>query len=327
MKYKEKNIIYKSTKIFIILVLFIMLIAVFTQNNSVQFISVNKNSEKNAYLIQEEQKYIDLSEEKIEGNNCNYEVIDNKANIIEYLGNEDSIIIDEEIDGYKIDGIDTGTFSNSDSVEMIKISKSISNVIDNIENFEKNEILSDDQYIAYSTTKEYNKAYLEYIKLTDEEKKKVETIPNKFIVPVEKIYSIQTQSIYQDVKDEYIPSKYDLRNDINVDVKNQESMGICYACATISSAETTLAKTKNISKRFSSVHAAVVSEQGSGGNFDRIYNNCFGKRLGPIEISKNSTFFDINTVINSSNEMARRANAYCTDETSINKITSCALMY
>lgn len=311
----------KLIKIIIKSILVVLLLVISTTNNNiVQLKKTNENlKEKNAYIIQEEQKYKSLSEEKIDSNNCNYEIRDNEAIIYEYSGDTDCVIIDDEIDGYKISGIDTNSFSNNTSIEIIKISRNLANIVEKIENFEESLILSDDNYIAYSTTREYNKFYLEYIKLTNEEKSKLELIPEKFIVPIETIYSKQTQSLYQDVKEDNLPTNYDLRKDISIDVKDQGDFGICYACATVTSAETTLQKTKKISKKFSDVQAAVVSEQGSGGNFDIIYNKCFGKRLGPIEVSKNTTYFDRATVASSTNSIAIKASSYCIDKNSISE--------
>lgn len=276
-----------------------------------------KNQEKNAYVFQDKQQYVELSEEQIDRSNCEYEIIEDKAYIREYFGDKDSIIISDAIDGYKVVGINTNTFSDSYSLEIIKISSKLDGIVKKIENFEKSEILSNDEYIVYSTTKEYNEAYLKYIKLSKEEKSKLEIIPDKFKVPLNSIYSNEVKNLYQSIKSDTLPLRYDLRNDIDIEVKNQASFGICYSYATISSAETTLAKTKNISKNFSEVHAAVVSEQGCGGNFSTIYNKCFGNRLGPIEENKNTTYFDRNVVESSDNEIAKKASSYCIDENSI----------
>lgn len=298
----------------------IVLLYVFMYNNNFHVDKINNDvQEKNAFIIQEEQQHINLNEAKINKENCEYEIKDNKAIIYDYTGNEDSIVIDEKIDGYKISGIDTNSFSNSSSIEMIKISKKLANVVGKIENFEKSSVLSNNEYIVYSTTKEYNEEYLNYVKLSNEEKSKLEVIPEKFITPIDTIYSDYMQSLYQDVADETLPQKYDLRNNITLNVKDQGSFGICYSSATITAAESTLQKTKKINKTFSDVHAAVVSEQGCGGNFDTIYNKCFGKRYGPIEVSKNTTYFDRATAENSSNAIAKKATAYCRDSDSITK--------
>lgn len=82
-----------------------------------------------------------------------------------------------------------------------------------------------------------NPKYIEYLELSDEEKEKVELIPDIYVLDYEvnKSYSTPT-----------LPSSYDLRNvdgkNYVSSIKNQESTGICWAFASVENVETLLMK-------------------------------------------------------------------------------------
>ena len=59
--------------------------------------------------------------------------------------------------------------------------------VEYIPDFEVNEKLKDDNYVVYTTTREYSDIYKEYLILDDEEKSKLGVIPNKYFVSEEKI--------------------------------------------------------------------------------------------------------------------------------------------
>ena len=85
-----------------------------------------------------------------------------------------------------------------------------------------------------------NPKYIEYLELSDEEKEKVELIPDIYVLDYEvnKSYSTQT-----------LPSLYDLRNvdgkNYVSSIKNQGTTEICWAFATIENVETLLMKQKS----------------------------------------------------------------------------------
>ena len=241
----------------------IAILFIFVYSSKTKTITLTETiQEKNTYAIQTRIENNLISEEILNNNNTIYEInTNNHAIITSYFGTEDCLIIENEINGYKIDEINTDIFSDSMSLEMIKVSNNIAKKIEKIKDFEKSEILSNDEYSVYITTKDYTESYLSYIKQSDEEKQKSEAIPNKFIIPIENIYSEKTKQLYGNATESSIPTTYDLRNYIDVEVKNQNGLGICYAYATLSSIETHMKLNGGISKNFSEVHAAVFSDE------------------------------------------------------------------
>lgn len=79
-----------------------------------------------------------------------------------------------------------------------------------------------------------SKNYEEYEKLSDEEKKKSEVIPEKETKSIDTIEDIKEEI---DVVDE-IPSKYNLKDHLNLTVDNQGGFGLCWDFATLESMET-----------------------------------------------------------------------------------------
>ena len=182
---------------------------------------------------------------------------------------------------------------------MVKISRNLENKVDELVDFEVNEELSDEDYIAYTTTKEYSNNYILWQELSEKEKSESEIIPSKFNVPLDEIYSEKTQSLYSNVTataSESLPSKYDLRVELHqlVKVKNQMSTGTCWAFSSIKSVETAWTR-KNLDetgkwvyKDLSEIHLAVMSDKPYihqfafyGGDFS-MANSYFKNGLGPI---------------------------------------------
>ncbi len=84
----------------------------------------------------------------------------------------------------------------------------------------------------------YSKKYEEWLQLTDEEKSK--TIP-PLTVNLRKSKETITDQYRNLLKNTTIPKKYDLREHINVEVKNQMETGSCWAFSATSTLETNLA--------------------------------------------------------------------------------------
>ena len=314
----------KKIKFFIPILLIILLsIAIIGISKQEEIKNINiQPQEKNAYAIKIGMANNSITEEKLSDSNCTYEInLDGQAMVTQYFGDKDSVVIADEIDGYKIESINTDIFTNSENLEIIKIPASIDKNIEEIDNFERSSILSDDEYIVYTTTKDYNEEYLEYITLSKEEKAQKEVVPTKFLVPINHIYSEKMQALYPSVTASSIPSSYDLRDHITVEVENQSSLGICYAYAALTSIETNMALNGLGIKNFSDVHAAVMSEQGKSGNFDDLYRKYLKKGIGPVEEGlSNSAWFCNRELLEyyaknypANNPIALKIYTYCTE--------------
>ena len=96
-------------------------------------------------------------------------------------------------------------------------------------------------------------------------------------------YSVNAKAI----SSESLPSSFDLSSEINIEVKNQESYGICYSFATLSALETTIAKCFGEYYNFSEIYApyAKALAEGKtsvallGGNFEDIVEVANGSGL------------------------------------------------
>ncbi len=162
---------------------------------------------------------------------------------------------------------------------------------------QENEV-SDEEYEKYS------EAYKEYLKLSDEEKAKLEVIPRKYNIPLDMLYedeeetntfSSKVQKIVQFVKggpdneEEEIPAYFNLREIIEIPVKNQEGYGLCWAFASIRSLETNLALHGYGDYDFSEMHVAYIEKNGfaepindeSGANFSE-FNHYLTNNYGPV---------------------------------------------
>ena len=89
-----------------------------------------------------------------------------------------------------------------------------------------------------------NPAWTEYMKLSDEEKEKVEQVPQMYIynyIPEENMYGDYSQ----------LPSSYNVRDEYPTTLYDQGNEGLCWAYATIEMLESNLKVTKNIDAKFS----------------------------------------------------------------------------
>ncbi len=269
--------------------------------------SIDKNTIAMNNLLENETE----EEGIVKASNSQYDTIDaNSIILLEYCGKEAIVIVSERIDNYTIKEIDPKAFINCSNLEIIKIPITISEYVKEINGFERNENLSNEKYIIYSTIREYTEEYLNYRNLTQEEKNKVEVIPRKFKTTLNEMYSNQVQTL---ANDSTIPSQFDLRSKISIGVENQGSLGICYAYATLSSVETNLSLKNGVTKDFSEIHASVLSSQGGGGNFEDIVSDYFNLGYGPVdEIS--GTYTSYNTIIQRSDNISNAIYNYCLSE-------------
>lgn len=147
--------------------------------------------------------------------------------------------------------------------------------------------------------KNYTEEYKEYLKLSDEEKAKVEVIPRKMKVDYSELETIiddqaeDTGKIYVDEdnleekkeeldeeeekKIEVLPDRYALNDEINIKVASQGSFGLCWDFAAMKSVETNIALTKGKEYDFSESHVDYMTssaltldnrDENGGGDFD-----------------------------------------------------------
>ena len=105
-----------------------------------------------------------------------------------------------------------------------------------------------------TTTDEFKK----YDELTDDEKKEIDFIPRKDIIPTDEIDDIINDEKNDNIE---IPSSYDLRDYIGIKVENQEDYGLCWAFASLNALETHIALTKKKVNDFSEIHLDYVTSR------------------------------------------------------------------
>lgn len=141
-----------------------------------------------------------MEEEIVSNENCEYTIEENgNVTLGYYDGSKESIVIPLEIDGKTIEKIDTTAFEDNVNLEVIKVPQKIAKNTEQLKDFEVNEKLSNDNYIVYTTIQEYNEEYLKYIELNEEEKQKVEALPSKFAVSIDKIYTPEMKELYSNL--------------------------------------------------------------------------------------------------------------------------------
>lgn len=110
----------------------------------------------------------------------------------------------------------------------------------------ESEIQESEQY----EDKEYNDEYLKYLKLSDEEKAKYNIIPPKEFIAIHKTYdekssdNLKKSELRDNAVTFSIPTKYSLKDNINLKVENQKDSGWCWAFSSLKCLETYLQKNK-----------------------------------------------------------------------------------
>ena len=308
----------KIKKISIIIIICLFLISLFILYKNVKQTNIiNSSISEPKSLVQELIPYRKMSEETIDENNSQYSSTENGNIIImEYSGDKECVIVPNELNGHKIENIDAKSFINKENLEEIKIPIDIAKNIEELEEFQIDKNLSDDEYIVYVTTKEYTEEYINYIKSTPNQELKNTVIPRKFVSTVKNISNNSPITYSNSLKASktVIPSSFDLRNSINISVENQGSLETCYAYATIKSIETNLSLNKNIKKDFSEMHLAVKSKQFAGGNFYYSYVDYLTHGYGPV-IEVPDTPLNREYLVAHRNENTNMSNIYnvCTD--------------
>ena len=146
---------------------------------------------------------------------------------------------------------------------------------------------------------EYTDEYKEYLKLSDEEKKKVEAVPRKIKVDYSNLDNIRkdqeedlnkkyvlpddkkSEEKEEEKKDEnnddnkdveVLPTKFDLRDKIDIKVENQQTFGLCWDFASLKSLETNLALVKGENYDFSESHVDYITSKEMSGNYRKLHD-------------------------------------------------------
>ena len=169
----------------------------------------------------------------------------------------------------------------------------------------------------------YTEEYNEYLNLSDEEKLKKNVVPRKYDVKYEDLDRIiekeqksnngnkykeenekSNDNKYEETiekdddkkqNNEEIPSKYDLRDHINLKVENQMSEGLCWDFASLTCVESNLALTQGKEYDFSEAHVNYLTSNllsdnnripGAGGNFKMFLEYYVNKFDGFVDENK-----------------------------------------
>ena len=159
-------------------------------------------------------------------------------------------------------------------------------------------LISTNVYANENEVKDYySDAYLEYLKLSDEDKAEREVIPEKYEMSVKEYFSKKKDmNLVGEALD--IPSKFDLRDIIDIKVEDQGLYGLCWAFASSNTVETNLALNNFGDFDASEMHINYLTSMEfeekmglnftsyrnlhDGGNFTIFYNNYSLLNRGPI---------------------------------------------
>ena len=143
----------------------------------------------------------------------------------------------------------------------------------------------------------YAEDYKKYLELSDEEKAKLNVIPEKYEYTMDEYLNDKSQEISFFGTEATIPSYFNLRDEIAIKTENQGSYGLCWAFASTNSVETYLALNNDKNYDFSEMHVnyltsvefTSVTGKGtpcrylhSGGNFTMYYENYALNEYGPV---------------------------------------------
>jgi len=103
------------------------------------------------------------------------------------------------------------------------------------------------EVISKAQLRPYSKEYLEWVALPEEERK------NTIAPPMHEMEYVAKETMML-MSTSTLPATYNLKNDINITIKNQGNTNQCWAFAAVSSLETNLAKAKGQNQSFSPRH-------------------------------------------------------------------------
>ena len=143
----------------------------------------------------------------------------------------------------------------------------------------------------------YTEDYKKYLELSDEEKAKLNVIPEKYEYTMEEYLNDKSHEISFFGSEVTIPSYFNLRDEIEVKTENQGGHGLCWVFATNNSIETYLALNNDKNYDLSEMHVDYLTsfefnnETGkgspcrylhSGGNFSIYYELYALNEYGPV---------------------------------------------
>lgn len=151
-----------------------------------------------------------------------------------------------------------------------------------IAGMDENAIIEEKEKIKKEETV-LSEQYKEYLKLPEETKEKLDVIPRKEEVPIEKLDEIEEkfEEKYKEEDLKEIPEKFNLKDKIDIKVENQGEYGLCWDFASLKSLETYLALNNLGNYDFSELHLDYIES-------DLLYGN--GRKLhsgGSFDIFKN----------------------------------------
>lgn len=134
---------------------------------------------------------------------------------------------------------------------------------------------------------DFTEEYKKYEELTDKQKEESEVIPRKFEVEYEELEEIKEkqEEENENIEKEKIPSSFDLRDKIQIEVRNQGSYGICWDYTLTKCIETNIAlktgKYYDLSEMY--VDYTLSSECTNGNYFRRLHDGGSGDYIGDIK--------------------------------------------
>ena len=253
----------KRSKLIIVMVFAILITIAINIYNKLQI-------EKEAYIV------------TLNKSNCSLEVENNVTTIQRYAGPADTIVVNK--DEFKSDkiAINSNAFLECGNLDRILIDKDLVTNDFEIENFKINSEYEDEKYVEYENTQKVSSSYEQYLELSEEEKKELPVVPEKYDIPMSVLSSPNIVENYN-IEETIIPESFDLRDKINIKVENQGNLGICYAFTSLTSVETHLALVHNDNVDLSEAHLA-VNTYGvtAGGSFIPAEHNYYKNKIGPV---------------------------------------------
>ena len=253
----------KRNKFIILLVLTILIAIIINVYNIIKV-------EKETYIV------------SLNQSNCAIEVENNVTTIQRYAGTANTIVINkDELKTDKIE-INSNAFLECGNLDRILIDRDFATNDFEIENFKINSEYEDNKYLEYINTQKVSSSYEQYLELSEEDKKQMPVIPEKYDIPMSVLSSPNIVENYN-VEEATIPESFDLRDKINIKVENQANLGICYAFTSLTSVETNLALIQNDNVDLSEAHLA-VNTYGvtAGGSFITADNKYYKDKIGPV---------------------------------------------
>lgn len=122
---------------------------------------------------------------------------------------------------------------------------------------EKNKNALQEKIEDKATTDEYKK----YDNLTDEEKEELDVIPRKDVVVIEELDDLNEEDDNNPIIKDEIPSRYDLRDYMDLKVEDQGNLGLCWAFASLNTLETFLSLHENVMYDFSEIHLDYIESK------------------------------------------------------------------